>query len=131
MASQPVVNPGKRRVRGEMVPNKEKRAPAQSSRLPQPGAYALDLSIFLFMETVSRCLVFFLQKKHRLRFDESDDEGMISLLEAATTPPCELAEQPAVAEEGRVEPSFVWKMPGGLHLPSELLKRSQVRPWWC
>jgi len=46
VASQPVVNPGKRRVRGEMVPNKKKRAPAQSSRFPQPGAYALDLSIF-------------------------------------------------------------------------------------
>ena len=46
---------------------------------------------------------FLLQKKRRVQFDESDDEGMTELLKATTTPPCSLVEQPPIAEEDRVE----------------------------
>ena len=45
---------------------------------------------------------FLSQKKHRFQFNESDDEGMIDLLEATITPPRSPMEQPSVAEEDRV-----------------------------
>ena len=54
------------------------------------------------METIFRYLVFFLQKRRLLRFDESDDEGTMRLLEAVTTPQCTSVEQPLIAIEGRV-----------------------------
>ena len=45
---------------------------------------------------------FLLQKKHRLLFNESNDEGMMSLLEATTTSPCSPVGHPFVAEVDRV-----------------------------
>ena len=39
------------------------------------------------------------------QFDESDDEGMMDFLEAASTPPSTSAEQSLVAEEARDESS--------------------------
>ena len=45
---------------------------------------------------------FVLQKKRRLQFDESDDEGMMDLLKVTTTPPCSPVEHPSIVEGNRV-----------------------------
>ena len=51
---------------------------------------------------------FILQKKQWLQFNESDDEGMMGLLEATTTPLCSPVEQPFVAEEDQIgSPDYV------------------------
>ena len=50
-------------------------------------------------------LVFLLQKKCMLRFDESDNEGMKDLLEATIIPPPTIAEHFPVAKESWVESS--------------------------
>jgi len=43
-----------------------------------------------------------LQKKHQIQFDESDDERMMDLLQAMTTPLSTVAEQSSLAEEAHV-----------------------------
>jgi len=50
-------------------------------------------------------LVFLLQKRLKLQFDEADEEGMTDLLVAAATHLSTTAEQSPVAKEAQVEPS--------------------------
>ena len=73
-------------------------------------------------------LVFLLQKRRMLQFDEYDEEGMTYLLVATATHPTTTTEQSLVAEEARVEPSE--RMESGtrglrplLRLPKRLLMR--------
>ena len=83
--------PGSRRSEGRRFPTRKRDHPLYHHAFRSRG-YALDFSSFSYVETVSRYLVFFLQKKCRLRFDESDDERTMSLLEAVTTPLCTFME---------------------------------------
>ena len=49
--------------------------------------------------------VFLLQKKCRLQFDESNNEGMTGLLEATTITPSTTVKKSLMAKEARVESS--------------------------
>ena len=55
------------------------------------------ISLVSHLENCFLTFNFLLQKKCRIQFDESDDEWMVNLLEAATTSPSTTMEQSLVA----------------------------------
>ena len=55
-------------------------------RAPRPEVASGFLLLFIGRDYFS-ILTFLLQKKHRFRFDESDDEEMTDLLKVMTSPP--------------------------------------------
>ena len=61
------------------------------------------ISLVSHLENYFSTFVFLLQKKCKIQFDESDDEAMVDLLEAAATPLSTTAEQSPVAKKARVE----------------------------
>ena len=128
--SQQVVDLGKSRVLGRDGFHQEEESSYSVFVSSAPGDKFLISLVFCLGNCFST-LVFLLQKKCRLQFDESDDEGMTDVLEAMTTPPSTTTERSSVAEEARVESSDHVDGARGLRLSPRLLQRLRIRSRRC